>query len=338
MLRIPSKEKFHSFSSFINSISDASNWFIQNSANIISVISTIVEVTEAGGANPKDDPKDNLLPALFEDLTAAAKVLEKEMDRIMPEPPSGNSSNIGPSTSTWADLKGVWLSPLLSSSNGVPLHAVYADISNFMAMNGIPTIVNVGSGDQFDLARLLAEQMFVGVLSTKTTSDPTSGIIIQPLNIGIPHDQLLGTIIYYAIPVGFRQEEVALHSHLRLNYIISNETKAATLDSSPRITLPKVDSPKPPYVSTTIAVRWASVVGTNSIMLKVQGIVGAKENYTMLAESFTSLDYYYTVFTPVDIGPIAVAQAFTDAIQASIPTPSACYPIVTITQDRIIVS
>ncbi|KAF2195836.1 hypothetical protein K469DRAFT_682083 [Zopfia rhizophila CBS 207.26] len=151
MLRIPSKEKFHGFSSFINNISDASNWFIQNLVNIISVISTIVKVTKAGGANPKDDPKNNLLPALFEDLTAAVKVLEEEMDRIMPEAPSRNSSNVRPSTSTWADLKGVWLSPLLSSSARVPLHAVYVDISNFIAISGIPTVINIGSGDQFDL-------------------------------------------------------------------------------------------------------------------------------------------------------------------------------------------
>jgi hypothetical protein len=302
--------------SFINSVADSGIWLIRNADDIRKVANVIAKATGSATSKAGTAPTANQLPVIYAGLTNAAEILKQIMDKVLPEDPSATSGEAGQSTTQFADLTGLWVFPSVSGS-GLPGRTLYADIVNFMAMNGLQTIIG-DSSNELDIAREVAGAVFSVAPQSQATTDPSTGIITLPFDVNAPGQgiDIHGVHVFYTIPLGFEQEDIAWQSHLRLKFSQTQKAIAVSEDKKMSMAFTKANDPAPPYNTTTIAVEWMSGVGTET-MSKVQNAVAGHQGYTIISCSFSSIIYYYTVFTTIDIGPLAVAQAFTDAIQAN---------------------
>ena len=308
--------------SLINSTSDCCIWLIRNADDIREVVTAIKNVIGSTSAKQNGNIVGNLLPIIFKGLNGAAAQLTEIVDKVLPLA----SVDAEDSTTTYADLAGIWKYPTLAQS-GFTGCAFYADIVNFMALHDLPTTVGDSSNEPFDLANAVAGQIFGVLAQTHATTDPSTGITILPFDVSVPAHgiDIHGAHVYYPIPLGQSQ---AWHSHLRLKFIRTQKVIETSEDKKKIMALTMTNKPIPPYNTTTIAVEWMSGVGTEAIMSNVQTKVASLRGYTIVASSFTDINYYFTVFTTIDIGPLAVAQAFSDALEANITAPVAAVPCI----------
>ena len=143
------------FDSIIDSISDAGHWLGQNAGSILQVASTIAGA--AGTQLRVDADDDNLYSEVFDNLDAAKTSMANSMHDILPTTMSAFKTEDANTNS--ADICAVWPDPS-QSSTGNPVQPFYADISKFMSMHKMDTVLDAPAGKApIDLALLVAQKI-----------------------------------------------------------------------------------------------------------------------------------------------------------------------------------
>jgi hypothetical protein len=335
------------FDSIIDSISDAGHWLGQNAGSILQVANTIAGA--AGTQLRVDADDDNLYSEVFHNLDAAKTSLANSMHNVLPTTESAFKTEDANTNS--ADICAVWPDPS-QSSTGNPVQPFYADISKFMSMHQMDTVLDAPAGKPpIDLALLVAQK--ICETASPVTFLAGSGTILQPppIEIGSSQDgtSILGQHLYYTIPIGLSGAKSAWHSYIRLNYTTTGPGRAASLARRKALALAPRDSPTTPYNSTTVLITWSSAVGAASIMAEAQTQIAAAVPpapvYTIQDSFHSDLTYTYVVATAITIGPGGVQQIFSDTIMGILQnqnisgsTNPPAYPSVVIMQNSTVLS
>lgn len=306
--------------SIVSGVEDAASWVGHNSDSILNVATTVAKAAGFLELNAAPfDEDDNAFIGIVTNMNKAATKLHEIATDMAPRPVSVTGDTVeGP-----FDLTGVWPEPAVVEEGEAPA-AICSDVAKFLALNDLPTALSSGR-NTVDIAQTLAAQLVAPAAKMAKAADPFIGPPALSFDASKHGIKITGQHVYYKVPLGDQGGTNAWHSHTLLWVQKTPGFQKKWADEKKKMCVKAADSVDPgtPYNIATVKATWQDNAGVPQIMAKAVQAALESSNPKLTKEPGhlgCAWVYTYQFKTATGVGPAAVLQVFSNAINNNLPS------------------